>query len=164
MEILKTIKKIENSPGFKEWREKNKDAYLVHIFRMLDEPNENIWQIGYYDAETDKITTFVSEKDSIRIIPEQEVFKEKKHQIKELDIEKVKIDFDDALNAAQELRKNEYPRETPLKTIVLLQNTKLGDVWNITFFTNSFKALNVKISSEDCKILEHELSSLMQFQ
>lgn len=163
MEIKEVIDKLCQNPEFKEWKKHDKECYLVHAFKMLDDLNENIWQIGYYNKKNDKITTFFIENDDIKIIPEEEVYKKEKKEIKKLDIKKVKISMQDSLKKANELLKNKY-KESSMKTVLILQNIDEGLVWNITFVTNSFKTLNVKIDANNGKILKHELTPLMEFK
>jgi len=163
MQTKDIIKDLCEHSEFKNWKKENKDCYLVHVFKMLDEPNEGIWQIGYYNKEKDKITTFFIEKDDIKVIPEEEAYKRPKSIIKELKIDKVKTSMEEAMEKANEIMKKEYSQEQPVKTILILQNIKEGLVWNITFVTQSFKTLNIKISAETGKVVSHELISLMQF-
>ncbi len=160
MEIKKVIKNLCSHPEFKEWEKNNKECYLVHTFKMPDDTNENIWQIGYYDKKKDKITTFFIENNDIKIIPETEIYKREKKAIKKLNIDKLKVSMNDALNKANDLLKNKY-KEYAVKTILILQNLDEGFVWNITFVTGSLKTLNVKIDAANGKTVKHELISLI---
>ena len=161
MDIITTLKELESGKEFKEWQKSHKEHYLVHAFKLLDEPNKNIWQIGYYDKSSDTITTFVVEsgKDT-KIIPDLEVFKEEKHPIKELDVKKVKVNPQQALDTAATFLKKEFPAESPIKTILILQSIEQGHVYNISFITRSMSTINIKISSEDGSVVEHHKFSL----
>ena len=164
MEIKSVIKKLDNNKEFKKWKADNKDFYLVHAFKMLDECNKDEWQIGYYDSKEDKMVTFIVEKDDIKMVPEREIFRKEKQEIKKIDLNRIKISLEKILDLAKDFTNKEYCGEKSLKTIILLQNLDIGQVWNITFLTNSFKTLNLKINSENGKILKHELTSLLQFE
>ncbi len=165
MEIKDVIKKkIEADSEFKEWKNSNKNYYLVHCFKMLDPANRDEWQIGYYNSEKDKMITFIVEKDDIRMVPEKDIFRKEKEKIKEIDLKKVKLSLDKILEMAKDLMKKEYKGEMAMKTIILLQHLDVGQVWNLTFLTSSFKTLNIKIKSDDGKIVKHELTSLLQFE
>jgi len=164
MEAKEIIETLRSHSEFKEWEKHNKECYLVHIFKMLDDLNEKVWQVGYYNKKNDKITTFFMDDNDIKIIPEEEVYKKEKKAIKKLDIKKVEVSMQDSLKKANELLKKKYKGESSLKTILILQNINEGLVWNITFVTNSFKTLNVKVDANNGKIVKHEITSLMEFK
>ena len=50
------------------------------------------------------------------------------------------------------------------KTIAILQNIELGQLWNITLVTSSLKTINIKIDAKTGKTIKHELISLFQFR
>jgi len=162
MQVKKLMKKIESNSEFKEWKKKNKKDYLVHIFNMFDKTNKGVFQIGYYNSNKDKITSFIIEKNDIKLMPEENIFKKPKSKIKKLNITKVKIDFKAALDKAVKFQKKKY-KVLPIKTIIILQNLPIGQVYNITFVTQAFQTVNIKIDSSDGNILKHEIVDLMQF-
>ena len=82
-------------------------------------------------------------------------------KIKSLNIEKVKIDYENALKTASELQKEKYKTEIPFKQITILQNIDEGQVWNFTFITQAFKTLNIKIDAKTGEIVKDELINLM---
>lgn len=159
MKIKELLKTLEQSKEFKDWKKLNKDSYFVHIFIMSEQGN----QIGYYNPKNNKITSFIIE-EQIKIMPEEEPFKKEKTKIKPLDIEKVKIDYDKALETANNLQKEKFSEHKPVKTIAILQNIENKDLWNITFITQSFNTLNIKVDAATNKIIEHKLTPLMQFK
>ena len=164
MQIKNLIKNLKSSSEFKNWRKTHKQDYLVHIFKMIDKANQDIWQIGYYSKENDKITTFILEKTKVTIVPEAEIFRKEKHEIKALDLKKIKIDFKQAIDKAKELQKKEYKTEKSLKEFTILQHLENFQVWNTTFVTTSFKTLNMKINAETGKIETHDLRSLIDIK
>jgi hypothetical protein len=161
MYIKNLIKELKSKKEFKDWKKSHKEDYLVHLFKMLDEANKEVWQLGYYSKGTDRITTFILENKVLSIVPEGEVFKDHTEAIIELDLKKVKIDFEEAVNKAETVQKEHYSSERPLKIIFILQNIEKKEVWNITYVTSSFKTLNIKINAESGKIESHSLASLM---
>ncbi len=56
--MFQSVKTLESSKEFKAYKKENPEAFLTHIFYMPDELNKNVFQIGYYDAKKDRITTF----------------------------------------------------------------------------------------------------------
>lgn len=164
MELKEVVKKLESSKEFKEWKKDNESSYLAHIFKMIDKPNEKVWQVGYYDKDKDTITTFTIGDGFITKNPESEIFKKEETKIPELALSKVHKGIEDALGIANTFQGDKYPKEKPIKIIVILQNLPIGQVYNVTFVTQTFNTLNIKINAADGKILKHQLISLMDFR
>jgi len=160
---LESISQVEKSQEFKEWKENNKDAYLTHAFTLIDELNSGVWQIGFYDKKKDTITTFIMHQGKIEGIPETEkVFKEEQKIVLALDSSKAKLSFEKVQEIAEDIQKKEYKSSQPYKKIFILQNLdQWGQVWNVTFITTDFKTLNIKINSENGKVLSHNLISII---
>jgi hypothetical protein len=157
MEWKELIDKVESSETFKSWKKENPDFYLVHLFFMTKQNP----QVGYYSAKIDRIVIF-EVNGSVVLSPASEVFKEKK-TIMKLDIAKVIIDKTQAVGKAIELRNTKYPKDSPMNEITLLQMIDKKPVWNITYFTMSFKTLNIKVSAIDGEIFSDDLSNLISF-
>jgi hypothetical protein len=162
MKIKEPIEKLEADPEFKGWFKSNRKSYLVHIFKLVDDSNKNIWQIGYYNKDS-TITSFVLEESKIKIIPEEEIFQEKRKKVKKLDLGKVKLDIDEALKIAEDFQKKEYKGSDPQKIMLILQNIDGKILYNITYITANFNALNMKIDVSDGSITFHDLSPFVRF-
>ena len=161
MEVLKILKRLESDPEFKEWKQDNPDYYLAHIFFMV-EPNKPFqFDIGFYHLEKNLMTTFLLSDSDIQIKPDQEIFKDPEHPIKELDPAQVKIEYDKAMKLSNQVQQEHYKADLPSKEIVILQNIPQGLVWNITFMTQTFKTLNIKIDAASGDIVGHKIHSLM---
>ncbi|PLW79415.1 hypothetical protein C0585_07980 [Candidatus Woesearchaeota archaeon] len=160
MKILDVLEQLEESQLFKDWKKENNQDYLANIFKFIQN-EETPWQIGYYNKETDLITTF-NVGDDITKNDASEVFK-KEDSIDMLKTDDVKIDYDQALLAATNFQKENYPSDMPMKIIVLLQN-KGTTMYNITFITQTMKTLNMHVSTLDGSILESKVTSLMDFK
>jgi hypothetical protein len=156
MEFKEIIQKAENTDEFKEFKKHHEEAYLVHIFKMSGVNP----QVGYFSKKTKKITTFEL-GDSINI-NEEAPFQEQEHDIKELNIEKIKLDYDDALTKANEVKKESYEHELVNKEIIVIQHLQEEcQVYNITFITQAFKTLNIKINAETGEVISHNLANLV---
>lgn len=160
MEIMDKFEILKKSKIHKDWHKKNQKSYLAHIFRMFDEANKNIWQFGFYNSD-DTITTFIMEDNDIKEVPEQEIFKSDKHQLKKLDLKKIKFDFGEALDIGEKLRKDKYKQHPVLKTFVILQLLDT-QIYNVTFVTQTFSTLNIHIDSQSKKIISEKLTSLLE--
>ncbi|MBI4141031.1 hypothetical protein HY485_04305, partial [Candidatus Woesearchaeota archaeon] len=72
MELIKVIEQLESSVVFKEWKSSHDVCFLAHAFVMLDEANENTWQLGFFDEKNNLMTTFIMDGVEIKVIPGQE--------------------------------------------------------------------------------------------
>lgn len=163
MELKEILAVLEKSSEFKSWRKSHEKAYLAHAFVMMDEANKDIWQIGYFDSGNNLMSTFVVSSGKIDLIPDQEVLKSE-HTIGELEPEKVKLSVKEALDIAEKFRKENYSKEIVAKSFFIIQVVDAhGQVFNITFFTASFKTINIKLSTIDGKVLHHSCETLAAF-
>ncbi|MBU3941925.1 MAG: hypothetical protein KKF74_03355 [Nanoarchaeota archaeon] len=157
------LKKLKESSKFKKWISKNKEAYLAYAFIMIENSEKSEWQIGYYDKKLDKVAVFTI-NNNIEINPEQDVFKKPGTSVKKVNLKNVKFDLDYVLKKAQTIKEKKYPKELVTKTIAILQNIDLGQLWNITLITSSLNTINIKIDAKTGKTIKHELVSLFQFK
>ncbi|MBS3095922.1 hypothetical protein J4480_00610 [Candidatus Woesearchaeota archaeon] len=165
MELKPALKKLEESREFKKWRQKNKSTYFSYAFKILQEMDPDEWQIGFYNKKKDKITTFMIGSGSINVRAEEEIFKKEDTEVHEIQLEKVKLTFDNAIAKANEFQAKGFPKDNSIKTIAILQNIKeLGNIWNITYVTEAFNTLNMRIDASTGKVLEHKLSSVFSFR
>lgn len=161
MEPIKSIDTLEHSIIFKDWKRQNKAAYLVNCFTMIENNESPQWHIGYYDEKKDRIVSFIV-GDEITKTPESEVFKEKSKVLPFIK-PNIKIDYLKAFENALTLQKEKYPGNSPLKKIILLQNFDGHYIYNITFITQTFKTLNIKVSSQDGRIISDKIHSIFDF-
>ena len=160
MELNLALEKLKPSKQFKDWNKKNPDTFFSYAMKTSD---NDTWQLGFYNKKTDKMTTFIINKE-IEMQQEEEIFKKPGMEVEPIEIEKAKIPFEEILKKAEEFQKKKYPKELTSKTIAILQNLEqYGTIWNMTFVMHSFKTLNMKINPENGKISHHSLESLMDF-
>ena len=165
MTIKLAVEKLEANPEFLEWKKENKDSFLSYAFTVLEKDAQPEWQIGYYDRKKDRITSFTFRGSGIAIQPDEEVFKKEDADVAKLDMKKVKVPLDKAMSYADEFRQKKFSGEEPIKIIAILQNIpKLSIVWNMTYITKSFKMLNMKIDACSGKVVNYDMSSLMDLR
>ena len=165
MDLKSALNGLENNADFKKWRNKNMHTYFSYAFKIPQEMKEDEWQLGFYSPNNDKITTFVVEGSRVSIRPEEDVFKREETKITEVDLGKVRTSFESAIEKSCEFQKKNFPKDTSIKTIAILQNIEgLGNIWNITYVTEAFNTLNMKIDASNGKILEHNLTSVFSFR
>ena len=66
MDFNSALEKLKDSNIFKKWKKENPKCYIIHGFIMLDPEMDDEWQIGYYNADNERITTFVRRIDLVR--------------------------------------------------------------------------------------------------
>ncbi len=159
MKLKEEVEKLETTREFKEWRSKNKKDFLVSLFFISDKPNEI--QIDYYNEEKGTITSFSVSEEKIRVIEGEEVLSSPESKIKPLNLENV-VELQEALEKATSFQRQEYEKEKPYKTIMILQNTGVI-IWNITFITHTFKILNIKLNALTKEIISHKIQPIFNF-
>ena len=165
MDIKQAFEHLEGNKIFRNWRKSNKSDYFSYAFKILMENRDDDWQIGFYNKKKDKITTFILENSGVSIRKDEEVFKKDETKVMEVELNNVKLNFYETMEKANSFKKEKYPKEASIKIIAILQNTeKFGTVWNITFITESFNILNIKIAASNGKILEEKLEPIISFK
>ncbi len=162
MDFIEAKELLESSTMFMDWRKEHDNDYLVHGFVLLEPGQDKEWQIGYYDPESKKIASF---NVGVRIekSPEEDVFSQD-GEVRALDPSKVKVGFADALLKANHVQKEKYSTHIPTKRILILQHLEMGQVWNVTYVTQTFSTLNIKIDAETGDILKDNLVSLFKIE
>jgi len=160
MEPASSINRLKESKVFRDWKKEHKETYLVHAFALKEGAHFSGWQIGYYIKEHDRVVTFFIDNE-IKLSPEEEIFKQDRHILRELDIDSVKIDAEQAIEEALEYQKLSYPNDKPNKTILILQKLDRGIVYNITFITAVFNTLNIKVGAESGEVIDHNFNSIL---
>jgi hypothetical protein len=160
-DILSLLEMLEKDETYKKWRKNHKTSYLCHCLKMMNE--EEGWHMGFYN-ENDTITSFLVGKDFVEIADESEIFKEPGAKVKPLSVEDIKFDDDKALEIARGVLSKNYPKEVVLKSVIIIQNIDIGQVYNVTFITMAMNTVNIKIDTKTKKELEHKITSLMDFR
>ena len=153
----KSLDFLIRSKEFKEWKKNSEDSYLADGFIMLNdnykEKLDNLeWQIDFYSPKKDLMTSFFIKDKNISLEEKQKILKEEHEAIKELNLDKLKINLKDALAKIEK----KYPKDIPSKVIIILQDIHVP-LWNITFLTNSFNMLNINIDAENGKIIKESI-------
>ncbi len=158
MNLKEKLAYLKSTDEFKEWSKNHPSDYLVSIFLMSDHPLEV--QFDFYDEKNDKITSFSLEGIKVTKVEGSEILKDNKNPLKKLELKN--WDFNKALKFAEAQLKDKG--EEVYKSIVALQNSEHGPMWNITFITKAFKVMNVKLSCDDNKILSSDLRTIFDFR
>lgn len=162
MDFHEAIAKLTRHPLFKEWHSSNQDFYLAHAFVMMDEANKDIWQIGFYNKKKERMVTFLLSPGKLEKTQEQEVLKSGA-EIKELNTEQVKLDIPEALEKAKGCFKENYKNAMPLKKFFIIQVIEGHPTFNLTYFLQDFKTVNIKIDAGTGEIMKHSIQKLAEF-
>jgi hypothetical protein len=165
MKIKELLTYVESQKDFTDWKSKNPQAQLVHVFILLDPSVKKQYDIGYYNPKTKKMVSFTitEDKGELKIREDEEILKDPEHKILPLSLEDISVELESALETAVKLQKEKYKKDDALKHVLILQRLQIGQVWNITFITKQFNTLNIKIDSKTGKAVDESLQSLFQF-
>ena len=165
MEPSEAVGLVEKSKEFKEWQNGNKGCFLSYVFTIMDSGAYTPWLVGYYDEKKDQITSFEINGGKVTLKPEEKAFKDPDARVFVLELKKVKAKVNEALDTVDKLQKEKYKAEAPVKVIVILQHLEeFGTVWNITYVSQTFKTLNVKVDAGTGKVAAEHLTSLFEFR
>ncbi len=157
------LKALKKEKKFKDWKNKHKNCKLSYGFLAIDPQLPSDWQLGYYDDKKDTITTFAMANGKFVDSREDKVLKKKGAKVLPIDVKKVKINVEDVLDLVDKFQKKKYPGENAIKTIIIIQKLpKIGNVWNVTLVTNTFKTINIRLDASNGKVKEHSIGSLIQ--
>jgi hypothetical protein len=101
--------------------------------------------------------------DKVEIIEDQKVFKKEESNVNKLELNDVKVELEEALKTANKVRSEKYKVDYS-KIIVLLQRLDVGQIWNITYITNTLSTLNIKLSCDSGDVLSEELIPLTNYK
>lgn len=162
---LKSLKKeVEETKNYKEWKEKNPNSYFVSAFFLGDKfySKSKEWQFDFYEADKDKVVSFIYGKDEP--VKEEEIFKKTKDKLGELVLEDIKFDLDKAIFTFEKIKSAKHPSETATKKLFILQVLEGKPVWNITYISSSFNILNIKIDAISGEVVSESFSSVLSFK
>lgn len=162
MDVHKALADLTRHVIFKDWHKENQDYFLAHAFVMLDEPNKNTWQIGFYNTNDQQMVTFILDGQSVKKTEGQEVLKSE-GDIKPLKPEHIKLSVEDALAKATQCYQEHYKGEPHIKHFFIIQNIDGQHLFNITYFTQAFNTINIKIDAETGDIIKHTKQKLAAF-
>lgn len=155
MNVKELIKKVESDASFEEFSKENSKSFIAHVFLMSDGDDLRDMQVGYYNPENKKMTSFTVSEDKIDRMAEQDIFQKPGHAVSKLDVSKINKDYDEVKVGVEKLITEKYGVEGS-KKIFILQNLEVGQVWNITYLTTKFSTINVKIDSTNMEIISDE--------
>ncbi len=159
MKIQPYVQKLNSSNEFKQFIGKNKDAYLIAGFFVLDfESGSNIHQIDYYVPSQKKVAAFTLDQNvdmkMLDMLTEETP--------KKLDI-KTSIDLDALKGIIEDEMKNRNMTEQILKIIAVIQSIKGDKIWSVNCVLSGMEILKAHIEDKSKSVLKMEKSSVMDY-
>lgn len=160
MKITPYIEKLNASNEFKDFQKKNKDAFMVAGFFVLDlELGQNLSQLDFYVPSKKKIAAFTLDKQvTLQLLDLVKAAKEPE----KLD-SKTKIDLDAIHGLLEDEMKNRNITEEIKKIIAIIQTIDGKKIWNLNCILSGMGLLNAHIDDESQTILKIEKKSMMDY-
>jgi len=159
MKIGPYVEKLNNSQGFKEFRSKYKDAFLVAGFFVLDfETGQNLHQIDYYIPSEKKVAAFTLDKKVILQILDtmSEKVPEKLDLPTNIDLEALRGILEDEM-------KNRNMTEQIRKIIAVIQNVKGTKMWILNCILSGMEILKAHVDDSTKTVLKMEKASVLDY-
>ena len=160
MNFSQTIKQIEKSPAFANFKKQYEDAYLCAGFFVLDyeSSDEQCQQQLDYSLKDGTIFTFILNSE-ITIKKAETIKKEKLPELNK----KIKVDLDDVEKILGDELQNKKIKNKINKIIAVLQNYQGKQIWNLNCILAGMEILQMHINSETGEILKSEKRSMFDF-
>jgi len=155
MNVNELVEKVKADSSYTDFLGNSPKSFLAHIFMMSDGDTMRDLQVGYYNPENKKMTSFSIDGEKIIRMPEQDIFQKPGNTVKELDMSVVKAEQVAVKEGVEKVVKDKYNAEGS-KKIFILQNIDAGQVWNVTYLTTKFSTINFKVDSSSMEILSDE--------
>jgi len=158
MKIGPYVEKLGNSQEFKDFQQKNKDAFMVAGFFILDlESKQNVHQLDYYVPSKKKIAAFSLDK---RVTLQLLDMMHSGKKPEKLDIQ-TKLDLDQLPGILEDEMKNRNITDDIKKIIAIIQTLDGKKIWNLNCVLSGMNILNAHVDDDSKTVLKMEKKSLM---
>jgi hypothetical protein len=169
------LQAVTSDSLYQQWNKQHPKAYLSHFFCQIDNQFtvKSDWDIGFYDQALNKITVFTiqaadnqaagnSPGHTIIIKPADDIFQKEPAAIEPLQMDKVKVEMESAVNTVKRSLQSNFSQETLGDGFLILQAVPGQTLWNFTFITKALRFVNVKIDAQSGEEFSHEQVNLVQ--
>ncbi|MBI2630257.1 hypothetical protein HYW76_04080 [Candidatus Pacearchaeota archaeon] len=151
------LKRVEESPEFKKFKQEHKKAYLCAGFFVIDlEQNKNTHQIDYTLPDGRIMTFSLDEGVNCKLSDKSN---KKKESLPELSGES-KTDLEEIPGIVQDEMKNRVVTDKMNKIIAVFHVHDGKKIWNLQCITAGLGILNIHIDDSDKTILRFDKHSL----
>jgi len=154
---------LKRSPEFKKWRELHPSDFLASAFTIM-EGKKAEWQFSFYNGDRDSVVSFTVSDLGIGILPESAVFREPEQAIAEIKEAEINLDIHKAIEIASKCQGEKYPKERPIKVIAVLAGSGGRNIWSITYLTQNFKTLVMKVDASSGELISHRIISFFSYE
>ncbi len=156
------LKKLSESKELDSFMKTHKGAYFASAFLIsnYDCLNDTPWSLEFYWPENGKVSTFMF-GSKWKVAADEDVLQKEKRVLEELDMDKVKFDFDSVVSKIKDSLSRDFSGNSPLKLIVILCSMGRKPVWNVTVFTNTFKLINFMIDAVSGDVATSRVENLL---
>lgn len=159
MIIKAVIERLKGSSLYQEWQKNNPDYFLSYLLFNFDaDLNKLSEEIGFYHDEKNQVSVFVVSNGEITISENLEILSAGK--VQRLESEEINVDYPEAM-AIFSSQRNRRPEKNFVRGMAVLQKIN-RPIWNISFFTNDGKVLNVKIDAVKREIISSDFDYLFR--
>ena len=151
-----TLKQIEESDAFKNFKEKNEEAYLCAGFFIIDYQAGKDQQQLDYSLKNGKIFTFLLDKE-VQFKEAETIKTEKLPKISS----SIKVDLAEVEEIVGKKLKDDKTKIN--KIIAVLQKDKDKEIWNLSCMMEGFGILQVHIDAESGEVLKFEKRNMFDF-
>jgi len=158
------LNKVQETTLFVQWQEKHQKSFLSHFFCDLKSnlTMKSNWEIGFYNPEISKITTFVDNQGKFFLKPEDDVFKKDQTDVEELKLDQIKLSANEATEIFKKNAPELFPSESYGDGFLVLQELRKEALWSFSFITKSLKFINLKINAKTGKVKSHDTVEVVQ--
>ncbi|MEM0231453.1 MAG: hypothetical protein QXW00_03715 [Candidatus Woesearchaeota archaeon] len=161
--MSEALARLKESSKFKKWKSLHPNDFLASAFTIMEGKSAE-WQFSFYNVEKDSVVSFVVSENEIGMLPESAVLKEPEHRMLEIRDSDIKLDIHGAIEVASKHQTKNYPKEKPIKIIAVLASSEGRNIWSITYLTQNFKTLVMKVDAESGEMLSEKIVSFFSYE
>jgi len=158
MKLQPYVKKLNNSPQYKDFVKKNSGAFMMAGFFVIDfEAGNNIHQIDFYVPKEKKVAAFTLDGQ----VTMQMLNLAVKSKVPEKLEMKNNIDLDELHGILEDEMKNRNITEEIKKMIAVLHKIDGKEIWNINCVLSGMEVLRANVEDASKTVLKMEKTSIM---
>jgi hypothetical protein len=165
MKLQNLFEKLEKSQEFKDFKEKNADAFFCTAFNIL---NFKQGKFEYYLDYRDEKQLFafkIPEENSALEFTKEDLLENMTpmEKIEESEIKNIKTDLEDLKEIIEQALWDNNMKNSLEEVIAVLQSMNGKIIWNLTCICSSLSIINSQIDPFTGKVLKFEKKNLLDF-
>jgi hypothetical protein len=161
MKLTPYIEKLNTSQEYKDFQEKNPQAFPTAGFFVLDlETKQNIHQIDYFVPESKKVAAFTLDNPDKVQVQMMDLMSDKTPEALELT---TNTDLDQLQGVLEDEMKNRGDTEKIKKIIAVLQTIDGKKIWNLNCVCSGMEILKAHVNDADKTVLKMDKASILDY-